>query len=93
MIATCVMVYLGVWLLTGLGMFVAGRMLADPDRPAEKTFLISFGAGVAWPLLLLGALELCSVALYARVISRRTPLTVPEAWVAAESVNIVGRLN
>lgn len=69
MIFTCVMVYLGVWLMTAVGTYVAGRLLADPDRPAENTLLVSFAAGAVWPLVLLGAVELSSMAAYSKAKS------------------------
>lgn len=92
MVSTLVMVYLGAWLLTAVGTYVAGRLLADPDGPAENPLLVSFAAGAVWPLILLGAMEFSSVAAYSTVKSKRTPPTIPDSWLRRGPVNAGGML-
>ena len=72
-------VYLGAWLLTAVGTFVAGRLLADPDIPVANPLVVSLFAGAVWPLTILGAVELTSVAAYSKAKSKRADAEI-HAW-------------
>lgn len=90
MISTFVTVYLGAWLVTAVAVYVAGRLLADPHRPAENPLLVSLVAGAVWPLVLLGVVELSSVAVYSTAQSLRTPPSIPDSWLREAPVNAGG---
>ncbi|WP_163795479.1 hypothetical protein [Mycolicibacterium sediminis] len=70
MIATWAVAYLGVWLITAIAAFVAARHLGDHQLPWAQTLVLSFLAGAVWPLLVIGALELTSVAALSKAMSR-----------------------
>jgi hypothetical protein len=55
--------YVAVGLATALITFVMSKRLVDRRRPAPHPAAGSLMAGALWPLLLVGALELGSVAL------------------------------
>lgn len=61
---TWIWVYAAVWGLTTIITFVATRRLGDRTRPVMDIFLVSVLAGAVWPFLLLGVVELSSVAAY-----------------------------
>jgi hypothetical protein len=67
---TWVWVYLVAWGVTTGVAFVASRRLGDRGQPAINVFFVSVLAGALWPLLLLGVVELSSVAAY----------TTAESW-------------
>lgn len=64
MLWTCVMVYLVGWIVASAGVFAAGKRLSEPGMPPSYRLILSVAAGFIWPLLLVGAVELSSVAVY-----------------------------
>jgi hypothetical protein len=67
---TCVLVYVASAIVTAVVVFVASKWVDDELRRATHRLSLSAAAGVLWPLLVLGALELSSFALYAKVVQR-----------------------
>jgi hypothetical protein len=61
---TWVWIYLAAWGVTTAVTFVVSRRLGDHSQSAMNVFLGSVLAGGLWPLLLLGVVELSSVAAY-----------------------------
>jgi hypothetical protein len=68
-----VLVYLGGWIVTAICAYAVGRRLGDERRPSPHPILLSVVAGAVWPFLLLGAVELSSVALFAKAMPQREP--------------------
>lgn len=89
MLAICVTVYLGAWLLTAVGTYVAGRLLADPEIPVENPLIVGLVAGAFWPLTILGALELSSVAAYSKMKSRRAEAEIHRWFDEAAAANVI----
>ena len=69
---TWVWVYLAAWAVTTVITFIVSRHLGEDTRPEHDIFAVSVLAGAVWPFLLLGIIELSSVAVYATA----------EAWLA-----------
>jgi hypothetical protein len=67
---TWVWIYVAAWAVTTAATFVASRRLGDPSQPARAidAVLVSVLAGAVWPLLLLGVVELSSVAAYTTLV-------------------------
>lgn len=63
------MSYLVGWLVAGSAIYVTARRTADRRSPAPHPFLISVVAGAAWPLLVLGLVEMSSLVLAAKVLA------------------------
>jgi hypothetical protein len=55
--------YLIGWAATSIGFAHAIRMLQDPVRPQSNPILLAVAAGIAWPLVVLGAAQMVTVAL------------------------------
>lgn len=64
MLGMLVTIYLGGWLVATTVVFVAGNRLCEPGLPVSYRFALSVVAGFIWPLLLIGAVEYTSVAMY-----------------------------
>ena len=64
---TLFVAYLTVALATTVAVFVAGTLLGDDRRPTLQRTTLSVAAGVVWPVMLLGLVELSSFAAYAKV--------------------------
>lgn len=64
MLWTCVTVYLAGWIVATVGVFAAGNRLCEPGMPPSYRLLLSIAAGAIWPMLLVGAVEFSSVAMY-----------------------------
>ena len=58
------MVYLGGWLIATAAVFVAGNRISEPGLPVTYRLALSVAAGAIWPLLLIGAVEFTSMAMY-----------------------------
>jgi hypothetical protein len=67
---TWVWIYVAAFAVTTAVTFVASRRLGDRSQPAPVTdaLLASVLAGAFWPLLLLGVVELSSVAAYTTLV-------------------------
>ena len=64
MLENLVMVYLTGCVVATAAVFVAGNHLCEPDLPIGYRLALSVAAGFIWPLLLIGAVEFTSMAVY-----------------------------
>jgi hypothetical protein len=73
MVSTLIAVYLIGWLPVSFAVYAAGKRLADRRRAADDPLMVivSLAAGAVWPLLVVGLVELSSIA----VLTRRPPGT------------------
>jgi hypothetical protein len=55
--------YLLGWVVTSMGLALAVRKLHDPVRPPSHPTPIVVAAGAVWPLVVLGAAQMATVAL------------------------------
>lgn len=58
------MVYLTGWIAATIGVFFAGSRISEPGLPIGYRLALSAMAGFLWPLLLIGAVEYTSMAVY-----------------------------
>jgi biotin transporter BioY len=79
-VVTCVWIYLAAWAVTTLITFAAGRRLGDRTATPLSVFFASVVAGALWPVLLIGAVELSSLAAY----------STAETWLVASEPDYVG---
>ena len=63
MIYTVLYSYLLGWAATSVGLALAIRKLHDPVRPPSNPIPLAVAAGAAWPLVVLGAAQMATVAL------------------------------
>ena len=68
MISTVIAVYLIGWLPVSFAVYTAGKRLAEPRRAADDRLMVivSLAAGVVWPLLVVGLVELSSIVMLTR---------------------------
>jgi hypothetical protein len=64
--------YLGGVLVATVGAYAASRRLTDRRSPSAHPLVLSVVAGLMWPLLLVGLVELSSVMLYTKVHAKPT---------------------
>jgi hypothetical protein len=64
--------YLLGWVLTSIGLALTIRKLNDPVRPQPHPIRLAVAAGVAWPLVILGAAEMVTVTIVVNAARRRT---------------------
>jgi hypothetical protein len=64
--------YLLGWVLTSIGLALTIRKLNDPVRPQPHPIRLAVAAGVAWPLVILGAAEMVAVTIVVNAARRRT---------------------
>lgn len=57
-------IYLAGWIAATIGVFFAGSRICEPGLPIGYRFTLSVAAGFLWPLLLIGAIEFTSLAMY-----------------------------
>jgi hypothetical protein len=55
--------YLLGWAATSVGLALAVRKLHDPVRPPSNPIALAVAAAAAWPLVVLGAAQMATVAL------------------------------
>ena len=67
MVGMLVLIYLGGLLPVTFAVYAAGRRLGDRQSPADHPLLVSLVAGVVWPLLVVGLVELSSIIVFTRV--------------------------
>jgi hypothetical protein len=79
-VTTCVWIYLATWAVTTLITFVASRRLGDRTATPFSVFCVSIVAGAVWPVLLIGAVELSSLAAY----------STAETWLVTPDPDHVG---
>jgi hypothetical protein len=70
--------YLLGWAVTSIGLAITVRKLHDPVRPQSRPIWIVVAAGAVWPLLILGAVQMATVALVADVARSRTSRSIRE---------------
>ncbi|MBJ7341075.1 hypothetical protein [Mycolicibacterium sp.] len=80
---TFALVYLGAWAVTTAIAFIASRRLADGWTSPLSSFCLSLLAGMVWPLMIIGAVEFSSVAVYSSANSRYQHREVPDSWMTA----------
>ncbi len=85
MLTTFVLVYLCGWVITTGGTYVASRRLADGPTTTRSSFAFSLLAGLVWPLMILGVVEVSSVVVYAAAKSWRHDSSVPDSWLGADA--------
>jgi hypothetical protein len=88
-VLTFALVYLGAGMVTALVTYAASRRLADGSTTPLSSFCFSVLAGVVWPLMIVGVVELSSVAVYSTAKSRRHDPEVPESWLRVEATDRV----
>jgi hypothetical protein len=68
MVSTLIAVYLIGWLPVSFAVYAAGKRLADRRRAADDPLMltVSLAAGAIWPLLVVGLVELSSIAMLTR---------------------------
>jgi ABC-type Mn2+/Zn2+ transport system permease subunit len=64
--------YLLGWVMTTIGLALTIRKLSDPARPQPHPIPLAVAAGAAWPLVILGAAEMATVAIVVEAARRRT---------------------
>jgi len=67
MTSTLLCGYLLGWVITAIGVAVIIRKLSDPVRPHRYPIPLTVAAGAAWPLVVLGAAQMATIALVADV--------------------------
>jgi hypothetical protein len=67
MVAILIVIYLGGWLAVTCAAYAAGRRLTDRQSPPDHPLMVSVAAGVVWPLLVVGLVELSSIMVLTRV--------------------------
>lgn len=66
-------IYLIGLVLVTVGAFTAGKCYNDEDNPAPHPLRVSVIAGMLWPLVVVGVVELLSVMVLAKVQSGPAP--------------------
>ena len=64
---TVLTIYGAIALLSAIGVYIVSRRLGDGRRPATHPLILSVLAGAVWPLLLIGLVELGSIAAYVKM--------------------------
>lgn len=62
-----VIAYVIGWAMTTVALVISSRWLRSRRRPAPHPFAVSFLAGAAWPLLLLGVVEVAAIAAASKI--------------------------
>jgi hypothetical protein len=65
---TLTVTYVACAIVTTPVVLLASRPLVDPLRPATNRFSLAVVAGLMWPLLLLGLVELSSVVISSKAL-------------------------
>jgi hypothetical protein len=63
-------IYLGGLLPVTFAMYAAGRRLGDRQSPAHHPLVVSLVAGVVWPLLVVGLVELGSIMVLTKALAK-----------------------
>ena len=66
MVDAIIWAYLLGWAVTGVGLALSSQVLAERRRRQPHPVAVSFLAGAAWPLLLLGVVEYGALAAASR---------------------------
>jgi len=70
MLVELIVIYLGGWMITTVGLYAAGRRLSDQRAPALHPLAVSVAAGAVWPLVVVGLVEMSSVVVFTKVQSK-----------------------
>ena len=84
-LTTFVLVYLSGWAATTGLTYVASRRLADGPTTPRSSFVYSLLAGLVWPLMIVGVVEVSSVVVYTAAKSWRHDSSVPDWWLGASA--------
>jgi hypothetical protein len=68
--------YLLGWAATSIGVTLAVRKVQDPVRPSSNPIPLAIAASVAWPLVVLGAAQMATVALVVDVARGRNARSI-----------------
>jgi hypothetical protein len=71
-ISTLLCGYLLGWVITTIGLTLTIRRLNHPVRPQPRPIPLAVVAGAAWPLVILSAAEMATVAIVVGTARRRT---------------------
>ena len=66
MVIMLIVVYLSGCLAVTFAAYAAGRRLGDRQSPADHPLLVSLAAGVVWPLLVVGVVELSLIMVFTK---------------------------
>jgi hypothetical protein len=64
--------YLVGWVVTSIALALAVRKLQDPVSPQSHPISLAVAAGAAWPLVIIGAAQIATIALVARSWNSRS---------------------
>jgi hypothetical protein len=64
---TLLIAYAAIAIVAAIIVFAVSARLGDEPRPTGELIGLSLAAGVVWPVILLGLVELSSFAMYAKV--------------------------
>ena len=67
MLNELVMIYLAGWVMASVALLAASKRYSDGRSPAVHPLRVSLIAGAAWPLLVVGLVELSSVVVLTKV--------------------------
>ena len=73
MLNELVVIYLAGWVMASVALFAASKRYSDGRSPAVHPLGVSLIAGAAWPLLVVGLVELSSVVVFTKVQSKPSP--------------------
>ena len=73
MLNELVVIYLAGWVIASVALFAASRRFSETDCPAVHPLGVSLIAGAAWPLLVVGLVEMSSVVVFTKVQSKPGP--------------------
>ncbi|MGE2690149.1 hypothetical protein [Mycolicibacterium pulveris] len=68
-----VAIYLCGWAVVTVGLYVAGKRLAERGSAAARTLGVSVLGGALWPLLLVGVVEASSIVVLTKLGAKTTP--------------------
>lgn len=67
MVGTLLEAYLAAAIISAIVVFIVSGRVGEERRPTPERIGLSSAAGAIWPVILLGLVELSSVAVYAKV--------------------------
>jgi hypothetical protein len=73
MLNEIVVFYLIGWGIATVALYAASRRFSDEGSPAVHPIGVSLAAGAAWPLLVVGLVEMSSVVVFTKVQSKPGP--------------------
>jgi len=73
MLNELVVIYLAGWVMASVALLAASKRYSDGHSPAVHPLGVSLIAGAAWPLLVVGLVELSSVVVLTKVQPKPSP--------------------